>query len=133
MTRQRRFILEEVRKCNMHPTADQIYQRVRRRLPRISLGTVYRNLELLSEEGLIQKLELGGTQRRYDSEAKNHYHDRCIHCDEVEDMPIKPLTAIEKDLSNFGNYQILGHQLEFLGICPRCKNKSRNTNKKTIS
>ena len=57
MTRQRGIILEELRKINTHPSADEIYERVRKHLPRISLGTVYRNLEILSELGEIQKLE----------------------------------------------------------------------------
>lgn len=130
ITRQRQLILEEIKKTDSHPTADQLYQRVRRRLPRISLGTIYRNLEILSEKGLIQKLELGGTQRRYDSEARNHYHIRCIYCDEVKDMPIKPLTDFDKIFSNISDYQILGHRLEFLGICPRCNKKRKKSNKK---
>ena len=61
MTQQRQVILEELRLCRSHPTADELYSRVRRRLPRISLGTVYRNLETLAERGLIRKMEVGGT------------------------------------------------------------------------
>ncbi len=71
MTRQRRVILEEVRKINDHPAADEIYERVRKRLHRISLGTVYRNLDLLCEVGEIQRLELSGAMKRYDGNAKN--------------------------------------------------------------
>jgi len=63
MTRQRRIILEELRKVDSHPTADEVYEMVRRQLPRISLGTVYRNLEILSREGLIQKVVLGARRR----------------------------------------------------------------------
>ena len=59
MTRQRQIILEELRKVVTHPSADEVYEMVRKRLPRISLGTIYRNLEILSENGDIQKLELG--------------------------------------------------------------------------
>ena len=62
MTRQRRVILEALRGTTSHPTADEVYEMVRRRLPRISLGTVYRNLEILSGEGLVAKLEMAGTQ-----------------------------------------------------------------------
>ena len=65
MTRQRPVILEELKNLTTHPTADELYSMVRRRLPRISLGTVYRNLEILSEMGLAQKLESAGAQRRY--------------------------------------------------------------------
>ena len=66
MTRQRRVILEELRKVKTHPSADEIYEIVRKRLPRISLGTVYRNLEILSESGDIQKLEPGCSLKRFD-------------------------------------------------------------------
>ena len=66
MTRQRKVILEELLKQNAHPSADEIYQMVRRRMPRISLGTVYRNLEVLASMGKIQKLELSGALKRYD-------------------------------------------------------------------
>ena len=65
MTRQRRVILEEIRRTNSHPAADEIYERVRKRLPRISLGTVYRNLDVLCELGEIQRLELSGAMKRY--------------------------------------------------------------------
>jgi Fur family ferric uptake transcriptional regulator len=66
MTRQRKVILEEIRKTDSHPTADELYQRVRQRLPHVSLGTIYRNLETLAASGLIQKLEMGGSQKRFD-------------------------------------------------------------------
>ncbi len=67
MTRQRQVVLEAVRATDAHPTGDEVYRLARRKLPHISLGTVYRNLELLSEAGLIRKLELGGAARRFDA------------------------------------------------------------------
>ena len=70
MTHQRRIILEELRNTRSHPTADEVYEIVRKRIPKISLGTVYRNLELLSESGVIQKLEIGGTQKRFDGTGR---------------------------------------------------------------
>ena len=77
MTLQRKTILEVLRQTDFHPSADEIYMMVRERLPRISLGTVYRNLEVLSESGFIQKLELGGTIKRFDWNPEKHYHIRC--------------------------------------------------------
>ena len=124
MTRQRRVILEEIRKINAHPTADEVYERARRRLPRISLGTVYRNLETLSEWGMIQKLELGGTQKRFDGKVENHYHVHCIRCGTIEDAPMEPLTHIEKGLRRTSDYEIIGTRLEFIGVCPRCKKEA---------
>jgi Fur family ferric uptake transcriptional regulator len=72
MTRQRRVILEELRKVDTHPSADEVYEMVRKRLPRISLGTIYRNLEILSETGEIQRLETGSHLKRFDGRADDH-------------------------------------------------------------
>lgn len=125
MTRQRQVILEEVRRINNHPAADEIYERVRKRLPRISLGTVYRNLDLLCELGEIQRLELSGSMNRYDGIANKHYHIRCIGCDRVDDAPIAPLNELEDDLYGTTVFEIIGHNLEFTGLCPQCS-RQRN-------
>jgi Fur family ferric uptake transcriptional regulator len=93
MTKQRRLILDELRKKNDHPTADILYDRVRKHMPRISLGTVYRNLEILTALGEIQTLELSGTQKRYDGIPGKHYHIRCLHCGRLDDAPIAPLES----------------------------------------
>jgi Fur family ferric uptake transcriptional regulator len=123
MTEQRRVILKELRRCNDHPSADELYERVRARLPRISLGTVYRNLEILSELGEIQKLELSGSLKRFDGIPTKHYHIRCIDCDRVDDAPIAPLNRIENELYGATVFEIIGHNLEFTGLCPACTRK----------
>lgn len=120
MTQQRRIILEELRRYNNHPTADQLYERVRKHLPRISLGTVYRNLEILTAIGEIQTLELSGSQKRFDGNPCKHYHIRCMHCGRVDDAPIAPLSQLEDELYKSTVYTIMGHRLEFLGLCPDC-------------
>ncbi len=120
MTPQRRVILEELRKVNDHPAADEIYRRVRKRLPKISLGTVYRNLEVLCELGKIQRLELSGSTKRYDGVPTKHYHIRCVECGRVDDAPIAPLNQLEDDLYGTTVYEIIGHNLEFTGLCPQC-------------
>ncbi|MCG6909228.1 MAG: transcriptional repressor [Deltaproteobacteria bacterium] len=126
-TRQRMVILEELRSRNDHPSADELYERVRKRLPRISLGTVYRNLEVLCQLGEIQKLELSGSLKRYDGVCSKHYHIRCVQCDRVDDAPIAPLNQIEDELYEATVYEIIGHNLEFTGLCPECTRKSRQT------
>lgn len=120
MTKQRRLILDELRSQNTHPTADIIYEKVRRKMPKISLGTVYRNLEILTAVGEIQTLELSGTQKRYDGIANKHYHIRCLHCGRVDDAPIAPLQRLEDELYESTVYTIMGHRLEFMGLCPEC-------------
>lgn len=127
MTRQRGVILEELKKVNSHPTAVEVYEMTRRRLPRISLGTVYRNLEILSECGMIVKLELGGTQKRFDGNVERHHHVRCMRCGSMRDVPGEPLTGIEDAIGRLSDYEIIGSRLEFIGICPGCKEKARGT------
>jgi Fe2+ or Zn2+ uptake regulation protein len=122
-THQRTVILEEIRKGNTHPTADEVYEMVRKRLPRISLGTVYRNLEILSACALIQKIGPVSTQMRFDGNPHNHYHIRCIYCGRVEDAPIGMIDSVEQEMLTASDYTILGHQLEFIGVCPACRKK----------
>ncbi len=123
MTHQRQVILEEVEKVNCHPTADEIYEMVRKRLPRISLGTVYRNLDILSESGLIQKIAPVSNQMRFDGDTRTHYHMRCIDCGKVEDAPIDPLENLEHALHDLSDYSVIGHRLEFIGRCSQCREK----------
>lgn len=120
MTKQRRLILDELRRKNTHPTADVIYERVRKKMPKISLGTVYRNLEILTALGEIQTLELSGSQKRFDGVPNKHYHIRCLHCGRVDDAPIAPLQRLEDELYESTIFTILGHRLEFMGLCPEC-------------
>ena len=122
MTQQREVILEELRGTLTHPTADEIYVMVRKRLPRVSLGTVYRNLERMCEGGIIQKIDACGAQKRFDGNPKVHYHARCLECGRIDDVPIKPTKRIEKAVMKEIDYKILGHKTMFLGICPKCKN-----------
>ncbi|MEW5909035.1 MAG: transcriptional repressor [Thermodesulfobacteriota bacterium] len=125
ITRQRKLILEILRKMKTHLSADELYDAVRVILPKISLGTVYRNLEILSELGQIQKLELGGATRRYDWNTDKHYHIRCVECGRVDDAPVAPLQQIENDLYGATVFTIIGHRLEFTGFCPKCSQNSR--------
>lgn len=127
MTRQREVILEELRKVNTHPSADEVYEMVRKRLPRISLGTVYRNLEILSESGEIQKLEPGCTLKRFDGNPSEHSHIRCVRCDRIADVPTVPGLEIDLKQVNATDFEIIGHRLEFLGVCPQCSGKSNPT------
>lgn len=120
LTTQRQIILEELGKVTSHPTANEVYDMVRKRLPRIGLGTVYRNLELMAESGLILKLEVGGTQKRFDATIDPHYHIRCSQCEKVDDIDIPVQHHINEIASDATHYKILGHHIEFTGICSQC-------------
>lgn len=118
MTRQRQIVLEEVRKVRSHPTADEVYEMVRLRLPKVSLGTVYRNLDRLSREGLINIIE-GPGQRRYDGKLEDHVHLRCTACGAVFDLDIEPIPL--EQLSAAGDFEVSDYRVEFLGLCGECK------------
>ncbi len=124
MTAQRKVILEELRSVDTHPTADRIYEMVRRRLPRVSLATVYRNLDWLAEAGVIQKYESAGSQRRFDGKPSNHDHIRCVECGRLDDIMADPIPDVEERIRDKTDYQIAGYRLEYLGICPSCRASS---------
>jgi Fur family ferric uptake transcriptional regulator len=120
LTTQRQIILEELAKVKSHPTASELYDMVRKRLPRIGLGTVYRNLELMADNGMILKIEVGGTQKRFDAFTDPHYHIRCSSCGKVDDMDLPVLDDLVNSAGESSSYQILGHHVEFTGVCPDC-------------
>ncbi len=120
MTPQRKIILEELREARFHPTADEIYARVRLRLPRISLGTVYRNLESLAAQGTIRKLDMAGSQRRFDVNTELHHHIRCLRCGALEDVSVGLPYSWEEMLVDTHGYEIQGVHLDIWGFCPKC-------------
>lgn len=120
MTQQRRVILEELKRVTCHPTAEELHRLVRKKLPKISIATVYRNLEFLSDAGLVWKMDVAGTQRRFDGTTENHYHIRCSRCGRVEDVDIEPLAIIEETAKRLCGYKVLSHRVELTGICPDC-------------
>jgi len=121
MTRQRRVILEELASTTSHPTADELLERVRRRLPHVSLGTIYRNLDVLDKAGMVHRLETDGHQRRYDADLRPHWHVRCVECDRLDDVFDLPFETSIENVRSRAHYTIIGHRLEFLGICPACR------------
>ena len=125
MTEQRRVILEELKEARCHPTASDIYDRVRKKLPNISLGTVYRNLELLSEHGLIRVLELSGERRRYDGETGEHFHLRCRRCGRVVDIELRG-GRLPCDIEPPEGWELCDAKLEFVGLCPDCIEKEND-------
>ena len=120
MTRQRRIILEELRKTKSHPCAEDIYFRVRERLPHISLGTVYRNLEILSNLGLIKKISFSTNQMHYDGNLDEHYHISCIVCNRIDDIPADVVKNVDFCIPAIENYTVLEHSVHFYGICKSC-------------
>jgi Fur family ferric uptake transcriptional regulator len=121
MTKQRQVILDELRKSKRHPSADEIYRLARRRLPAISLGTVYRNLRIMADRGLIRVVDSAGLPRRFDGDVGEHYHVECIDCGNVIDLLADRLRNIDEAIRDQCPYEIVGHKLSFRGLCPSCR------------
>lgn len=124
VTSQRLLILETVRSTDRHPTAEWVYRRVRRRLPRVSLGTVYRNLRVLAEEGLLQELEAGGLGR-YDGNLARHDHFRCTACGRIVDVPAPAGRRLGARAAALAGFEISHHRVEFYGRCAACRARTR--------
>jgi len=125
-TRQREVVLAAVQTTMDHPTADWVFRQARRRLPRISLATVYRNLRALAAEGVIREIHTGSHPARFDGNTGRHYHIRCLGCGRVNDLPMSVDVRFEEEAGRAMNYRVLGHQLEVQGLCPLCQGPGPN-------
>ena len=126
LTGPRRVVLEMVRATESHPTAELVHRMVRRRLPRVSLGTVYRNLRLLVAQGLVK--ELPGPHARFDGNTSDHHHFTCLGCGRIVDVD-GPLTephsrALCTRVAAQGGFSVTHHRIEFFGRCPACRKTS---------
>ena len=133
MTSQREIILEELKKLKSHPTADELYHVVKKRLSRISLATVYRNLEQMSEAGIIKKVEYSGRQKRFDGTTQPHNHIHCIRCGRVADVHISQGSHLHSLIVDASGFQIIDDHVEFTGICPECQARIEKDKKQDIS
>lgn len=127
-TKQREVILRVLGEHIDHPSADTIYEEVRKFLPRISLGTVYRNLEIMSESGSIMKLETGGSIKRFDPVTSSHPHFRCVKCGAIEDLPFKLDETLfyGKDDDWISGRVIQNLNIEYTGLCISCNGNSKS-------
>ncbi len=124
-TIQREAILEELRHNHSHPTADELYQVLRKKVPQISLGTVYRNLEDMANRGLIRKVELAGRQKRFEGRLDHHYHLRCHACGAIVDLRGSAMDRIDRIFAEtMRKLDCDTVYLEWGGLCPACRRKS---------
>ncbi|MBN1857293.1 MAG: transcriptional repressor [Dehalococcoidia bacterium] len=119
-TRQREAILRVVRSADSHPTADAVYDAVRKEIPGISLGTVYRNLKLLAEAGEVMAMENAGCSSRFDGCTEVHHHFRCEVCGRVFDVADMLGSDIDRVVEAQTGFEVRGHCLEFRGVCASC-------------
>jgi Fe2+ or Zn2+ uptake regulation protein len=128
-TLQRRLVYEAVAGTHLHPTAEWVYARVRREMPRVSLGTVYRNLQLLVAEGRLRSWARGRTTR-YDADLDPHDHFSCRRCGLLVDLPRAPRAYPEERRLRSRGHEIEERILEFVGICRDCRHGRKTGGKK---
>ncbi|MCI8495766.1 MAG: transcriptional repressor [Lachnospiraceae bacterium] len=119
-SRQRECIKEFLADRFDHPTAETIYLNVKKEFPNISLGTVYRNLSLLTNQGIIRKLSTGIGPDRFDGNTSPHYHVLCIECGSVLDLDMENIDHINTLAGSQFDGEIYGHVTYFLGKCRNC-------------
>lgn len=125
LTRARRIILDVVRASDAHPSAAMVYRDVRRRLPRVSLATVYRNLRMLAAEGLLnERTDAAGM--RFDGNTAAHDHFTCVACGRVCDVPAAGARVSERLAGHVG-FEVLSRRVEFFGRCVRCRRPRSTT------
>jgi Fur family ferric uptake transcriptional regulator len=136
MTNQRKVILEELRNSKGHLSADELYVMVKKKLPNISISTIYRNLEELSKQGLIRKISPQSTQKIFDANIQPHFHIRCVKCGRIDDIPAsmvqKIMSAVSESMpvvKKVTGYEVIGYHLEFFGVCSDCQQKEEIKNK----
>ncbi|NPV69186.1 MAG: transcriptional repressor [Firmicutes bacterium] len=122
LTRQRRAILEVLVGTSKHLTAEQVYQRVRKRCEGTNLATVYRNLGLMAGEGLIGKVEVCGEPTRFEANASHHHHLICLGCGRVEEIAGCPVHLDEQALASV-RFRLVSHRFEAFGYCAGCGNE----------
>lgn len=120
-SRQRDAIMAFLQSREDHPTAEIIYSEIQKEFPRISLGTIYRNLALLTSLGKIRKIPCGNNADRYDAIVVPHYHFICSECGCVKDLRMSTLDSMNTLAQHFTQDEIVSHQVNFYGICQKCK------------
>lgn len=123
-SRQREAIYDFLKLRKDHPTAETVYDNIRQTCPNISLGTVYRNLQLLESLGMLQKINVGDGVEHFDADVSDHYHFYCNRCKAVIDMKMDTLGQINDIASRNFDGTIDSHSLIFSGTCGRCLSNS---------
>jgi Fe2+ or Zn2+ uptake regulation protein len=124
LTAPRALILDIVRATEAHPSAADVYRRVRRRLPRVSLATVYRNLRMLAAEGFLSA-RAHASGMRFDGNTAAHDHFTCVRCGRIFDVPPLVPRAVRARVASSTGFEILEHRSEFYGRCAGCRRHGR--------
>ena len=122
-TIQKELVLNAVRSLRSHVTAEEVYKHIIKKHPSVGKGTVYRNLNVLSDEGEILKVEIPNGSDRFDFTLDEHYHVKCVGCGNVFDVDMEALPDLKKQIHDTHGIKFLGYDILFKGICMECQKK----------
>jgi Fe2+ or Zn2+ uptake regulation protein len=122
-SKQRERIYELIKSSMTHPTAQWVYENLKKEIPSLSLGNVYRNIKILSEQGRIIYREFGNGIEHFDATTEMHYHFICEECKIISDFSMPTQEIITKKARKMSKHLINGHTIQFFGICDECNKK----------
>lgn len=123
ITPQRHAILEYLINSMTHPTADEIYKALEGKFPNMSVATVYNNLRVFKDVGLVKELTYGDSSSRFDFTTHDHYHAICESCGKIVDFQYPGLDEVEQFAAHVTGYKVSHHRLEVYGLCSDCAKK----------
>ncbi len=126
MTPQRQAILEFLFSAPSHPTADEIYKALEGKFPNMSVATVYNNLRVFKEVGLVRELTYGDSSSRFDSNTSDHYHVICDECGKIVDFHYPGLDEVETLAAHVTGFTVRNHRMEIYGTCPQCDKNQKH-------
>jgi Fur family transcriptional regulator, peroxide stress response regulator len=129
-SKQKETILRILKNTTSHPDAEWIYREVKKEIPNVSLGTIYRNLRLLKGSRTIQSVCVSEGIEHFDAKLIEHYHFRCNSCGKIFDLEGEENNALEEKAAARTGFKITGHHLEFNGLCLDCQNQNILKNEK---
>lgn len=126
ITPQRQAVLRFLIETDSHPTADEIYKALSPQFSNMSVATVYNNLKVFKESGLVKELTYGDAASRFDFETDNHYHVICSECGKITDFHYPRLDEVESIAQHITSFSVTHHRMEIYGLCPDCQSKKGN-------
>ncbi|MBR6607718.1 MAG: transcriptional repressor [Oscillospiraceae bacterium] len=120
-SKMRQVVYDTVVEHPVHPTAEYVYEKLKPQYPSLSLGTVYRNLGVLVEQGLIRKIESLDAADRFDGNMEPHSHVQCSVCGSLQDIFLSYDKGLDAAANRESGYAITEHNISFVGICPDCQ------------
>src|SRR2546422_9249624 len=127
VTRQRKVVLEVVRSGDHHPTAAEVFQAARRKMPGISFATVYNSLRFLKEAGLVGEIAFGNGASRYDRETDRHDHAICSACGKLVDFNLPGTVGLTRSAARVSRFKVKSVHLTLVGLCPKCRESKQRS------